>query len=810
MASSELRVFSPITDHRSLITRIAASLLVALLAAAALAGDPYSLLNCGDFSSAASSDYIDHRTAVAGASGINFATDRDGGGISSITLDGVEYQATPYWDENGYMVLAIRANRGHFALYRYDGTGGLATIQCGGGLSDAHFTIEGEFDSAGVYHFTYDMHSEPLNYRRTTLAVNDPSFAGAVTTTQAFTGVSANEDEVSYVRWRRDRNDVLYVFYRDGSSGDGNLFMKEWSVGGQSWAGVGGAGTDGKIVDGSGHSPYFSCPTFTSDNKMFLAWNWRVAVTGNNITDYKWVSGVFYDPATDSWTKSDGTAQTMPITDANCDVIDNSDAVVITRPYVAADGQGRVHMVYQRDTDLVHRLWSGTGTWADSDIAAPIATSAQVAIVVRNSDDVAIVFTRRSSDQKIVKYVSGSDDYTTWTGPTVIHATAVPAGEDWNGFYDQTAWQEKQELFTTAPIAADSRPFLLDQLRYSLEFSETTGNAICEHTGFTFTQNGTISSVTGVGGGTARNYDTENNETFQRNDESSQTFTADMSSVIWTKLDSKTADRGLWSKYNTTGNQRSMVLRYSQTGDKFNWTVHGAGDGTQGTAVTSTTFGAPDTTNANMVYVDHDAAADLIGISINAGAKDTASHTFGIFDSTASLNIGKGSSNTSNSMDGWLDKFRLWGRTLSASERTYLYNSGNGRVYSEFNRIAPTIYSHGATASVNVDAGDTAVATVTAYGDLGMGEALSGADAASFSATDNGDGTWSLAFDSPAAAGTYSVTLTLDNDAGSDATDFTVNVAGGASPWLALPVNQLLSKWRPSKWDGFGALSLAP
>lgn len=98
----------------------------------------------------------------------------------------------------------------------------------------------------------------------------------------------------------------------------------------------------------------------------------------------------------------------------------------------------------------------------------------------------------------------------------------------------------------------------------------------------------------------------------------------------------------------------------------------------------------------------------------------------------------------------------------------------------------PSIYTHGATATINTTAGATPSVTVKAWGNLAMSEALTGTNAASYSVTDNNDGTWTVARSSAISAGSETFTLTISNDAGSDAVAFTVNAAGGAPDWLSL------------------------
>ena len=100
----------------------------------------------------------------------------------------------------------------------------------------------------------------------------------------------------------------------------------------------------------------------------------------------------------------------------------------------------------------------------------------------------------------------------------------------------------------------------------------------------------------------------------------------------------------------------------------------------------ATTFGTPSTATWYQIISYHDAAGDLLGIQVNNGAADETSYADGVLDSTAAFQIGRVTS--SSYMNGRIGVSRIWKRTLTAAEKTYLYNAGVGRAYDE---LDPTL-----------------------------------------------------------------------------------------------------------------------
>ncbi len=105
-------------------------------------------------------------------------------------------------------------------------------------------------------------------------------------------------------------------------------------------------------------------------------------------------------------------------------------------------------------------------------------------------------------------------------------------------------------------------------------------------------------------------------------------------------------------------------------------------DGTNGGGPQETTFGNIST-GVWYLWIATVTVGGLIGVSVNGGAENTEQRTTP-FNTTSTFGVGfRQNLDSSNSFDGALFGFGLWKRVLTAGERTFLYNSGNGRTYAE-------------------------------------------------------------------------------------------------------------------------------
>jgi hypothetical protein len=156
--------------------------------------------------------------------------------------------------------------------------------------------------------------------------------------------------------------------------------------------------------------------------------------------------------------------------------------------------------------------------------------------------------------------------------------------------------------------------------------------------------------------------------------------TGDIDFTLKAKLyfDTKPADVFAVSKWNSTGN-REQGLRYTSAADRLRFDV--SSTGADVVPVQANAFGSPPIGQWIHVFVWHDSVANTINIQVNNGTINSASHTLGVFNSTAGFLIGQRDDLLGNYWDGRVDEVGFWKRVLTADERTYLYNGGAGRTY---------------------------------------------------------------------------------------------------------------------------------
>lgn len=730
-----------------------------------------SLLNCGDFSGTPA---LEHVSDIADGTlgGININQERDSGGQWTFISGGIEYRVTGFWKTTNTLTKAcvgVSKNRGHWHTTVYDGTDGNADLGSTDN-TDPHYTVIVGVDPDGYVHLWYDMHSSALKYRKSSLPVTNAGF-GAFGSATSMTG--SNETSFSYARPILI-DGKLHCFYRAGDANVGDIYVKAYDHGAGTWGAAAGTSTDGLLVDGGvGAAPYWSTAVVRPNGQVCLSWTFRTENTGT--TDYADNCAVFWNPSTGAFTKADGTSQTVPITIANADIFEDFDtSTKVWKPRLATDSSGRIHTVYYYVDRFVHRVWTSGSGWSSRHDVITTGDAIFADIVVRESDSVAIIVYRDTADNKVKKVESGANDYTTWGSATILHNTAF-TDSNFYPTHDEYQWQENQTYTCPVPLAA-TIPYLRGKtglLTYPLGEASGTRRSFNSGTNTTLTDTNTVTSGTGKIG-TCAQFTAANSELLSAADGAIFDFTGALTISVWVKLDSKGADRGIIGKWTTATANRSYSLMYATSGDRFQFLA--SGDGSASTTVVANNFGSPSTGVWYHIIAWHDPTADTINICVNNGTADSAAHSTNIFNSTVQFQIGR--HREAFYWDGAIDEPILYADIPTSTDRGFFYNSGNGRQWSELAYIAPSIWSHGSSATVNCNAGDTPSVTVAAWGNLPMTEQLTGTNAASYGVVDNADGTWTITRSGAISAGNETLTLTLANDAGNDTLALTFAAAG--------------------------------
>ena len=191
------------------------------------------------------------------------------------------------------------------------------------------------------------------------------------------------------------------------------------------------------------------------------------------------------------------------------------------------------------------------------------------------------------------------------------------------------------------------------------------------------TDNNTVASATGKLG-TAADFEVANSEYLSIADNTDlSTGDIDFTFALWVQLESKTANMFFATKQAGAG-VREYNTQYNSAVDRFRFGV--SNDGTATVNVDASALGSPSTATWYFIVVWHDATANTINIQVNDGTVNSASHTTGVFNSTAAFTLGA-TGTPASYHDGLIDNVYFWKRVLTTDERTALYNSGNGKDY---------------------------------------------------------------------------------------------------------------------------------
>lgn len=224
---------------------------------------------------------------------------------------------------------------------------------------------------------------------------------------------------------------------------------------------------------------------------------------------------------------------------------------------------------------------------------------------------------------------------------------------------------------------------LADNLIAAWEMDEASGTRVDSHGTNDLTDNNTVGSGTGQVLGTAADFESDNSEYLSCADNADlSTGDIDFTFEFWINAESLSGTRCIAGKDTDTG--RDYTIDYFGGGGGIRFYINGNVGLTMGQEILSTG-------TWYQVFAWHDAAADEIGIAVNAGTPYIAA-TLGTApnDTGTELNIGSRRYPGNNDyFDGLIGPVRFWKRVLTSDERTELYNGGAGRDYAYIAGGAP-------------------------------------------------------------------------------------------------------------------------
>jgi hypothetical protein len=151
----------------------------------------------------------------------------------------------------------------------------------------------------------------------------------------------------------------------------------------------------------------------------------------------------------------------------------------------------------------------------------------------------------------------------------------------------------------------------------------------------------------------------------------------DFELAFWVRFAAVATDQTLFSKDTGSAGLREYRCDFLTATAKITFIVY---DGTTavGTVTTTPTFSAG---TFYYIRVFHDAVNNLVGISVDGAAAETAATTGAPLGTLAPFRVGANGSGTPQFFGGRIDEFGKWNRIRTAGEVAADYNGGSGRAY---------------------------------------------------------------------------------------------------------------------------------
>jgi hypothetical protein len=235
-------------------------------------------------------------------------------------------------------------------------------------------------------------------------------------------------------------------------------------------------------------------------------------------------------------------------------------------------------------------------------------------------------------------------------------------------------------LLLPAPVSAQ----LTTSLTSFWELGEASGTRSDSHGTNHLTDNNTVTQAVGKVGSAAQL--TRASSEYLSIADNASLSVGDISFTWagWVYLDAAATDdwNYIVGKEGASSSVTDYGLRYT-TADSTNRFQFFIG-GSDYSIISANNFGAASTATWYFIVAWHDTGDDTINIQVNNGTANSTARTAAPADGTSALHVGGwGSVGPGRYWNGRIDQLGFWKRTLTAAEKTWLYNSGSGRTYTE-------------------------------------------------------------------------------------------------------------------------------
>ncbi|HEY0041565.1 MAG TPA: BNR repeat-containing protein [Flavisolibacter sp.] len=350
-------------------------------------------------------------------------------------------QFIAFYNADSYVVIAkrsLQSNQWQLKQTPYKGK-----------TTDAHNSISIAVDGDGYLHMAWDHHGSKLRYCKSTLP-------GGLELTEGLPMMSDLERNVSYPEFYNLPNGDLLFFYRDGSSGSGNMVINRYDTKSKTWTRLHRNLIDGEKIRNAYWQAYVD-----AKGTVHLSWVWRESPNVASNHDLCYAKS---EDGGITWKKSTGEQYSLPITAANaeyaCKIPQGSE--LINQTSMTADEKGRPYIAsYWRDSGSAvpqYQLLYNTGkTWKKQNAGfrktpfslsgagtKRIPISRPQVIVWNENGNIAtgIIFRDEERGNKISVAVNSNIEKRSWS---LLDLTNENLGS-WEPTFDIDLWKRKGEL----------------------------------------------------------------------------------------------------------------------------------------------------------------------------------------------------------------------------------------------------------------------------------------------------------------------------------------------------------------------------
>ena len=192
-----------------------------------------------------------------------------------------------------------------------------------------------------------------------------------------------------------------------------------------------------------------------------------------------------------------------------------------------------------------------------------------------------------------------------------------------------------------------------------------------------------------------RDFELADTEYFTRADNASLSFgDVDFTIGCSVKLESQATTQFMINKYNYGGNWREYYLGYDTLTDRYKFWVSSDGTFANGTALLANNYGAVPATTKAFVMAWSSSTDNKLYMSVDNGAANEVAHAGGCNDNISAFALGAifNGAAVENWLDGIMWSAFVYADLMTAAERTWMYNAGVPRKWSEIYFVPKTVF----------------------------------------------------------------------------------------------------------------------